>query len=234
MRKHVRGDPGVGGKESRCNVSKKTKEKMTPAQKEWRRRERSAAKKNAKVAATIPLFADQVEKRTAQSEYWHWRRNVAMSFERGSKSGVGTTLGVALDLIQLQAIERTARSVMPELFDELNARVRKTYPSSDYWRRVWIDILCGKEVPCRMRWNFPLYPPRVIHEPMYPDWVAPFTKDQLDTMFPFIGPSVPPVTPDDGGLAELLAAVFDRSLDRAGNIEAKEVGDREEEKGSDA
>src|SRR5262245_13828844 len=51
--------------------------KISPEEKQRRRHQRSAARKNARLQADAPLFADQLPQHTAEGEYWHWRRNVA-------------------------------------------------------------------------------------------------------------------------------------------------------------
>lgn len=194
--------------------------KLTPAEKEHRKHERSAARKNAKLAADHPLFVDQLQAEgaftTPQAEYWHWRKNKAGSYDGGWKynHAFGDRATCGLAWIEVQAIERFAQAFIdPAHFADLVAYVRHTYPMPDYGRMVWAELLT-RGTPRVYRWELRFDPARI--NPNNSDgrymvpaagWLAegappPLTREQFDAAFPKEPP--PPAPLDDGGLYERL------------------------------
>lgn len=159
-----------------------SKPKLTPEEKERRKHERSAARKNEKAAAEIgPLFAEQAPTTTAEDEYWHWRRNKARAADWGQRQDGGQVLGQ----IEEQHYRNLALSHIPEEWHgELCAYALRVYPSTDYRKGFWCEVLCGKQVvfsfkqveDASIKAGKRLVPDRVFPPA---GWVAPFTRETL-------------------------------------------------------
>src|SRR5262249_19081782 len=121
--------------------------KLTPAERERRRHGASAARKNARLRAGLPLFADQLPGHTADGEYWHWRRHKALAAERTAyASGCQP-----LDVLRRVAIRTYAREATgEEAFAQLDAYCRRTYPPG-YWYGFWCRALTGERIELAFR-----------------------------------------------------------------------------------
>ena len=60
----------------------------------WREAQRKADKKNAAAYAEAPLFADQLPQVTAEEEYWHHRRIVALARENDGEKLIDLALKI--------------------------------------------------------------------------------------------------------------------------------------------
>ncbi len=122
--------------------------KLTPEGKQRRREEQSAARKNAKLRAAAPLFADLLPEHTPEGEYWHWRRNKALAAER-----LGYLAGSRIldELLVGQAIRPYAATLVgAEAFAKLDAYCQCIFQSRSYWYRFWRDVLTGKRVEFKL------------------------------------------------------------------------------------
>jgi hypothetical protein len=178
--------------------------KLTPEEREHRRHERSAARKNAKLKAEVPLFADQLPQHTAEGEYWHWRFNKATAAERCAHVE-GLQL---LDVLRLLAIRTYALKVAgKEAFAKLDAYCRRTYPPG-HWYGFWCRVLTGE----RIEFGFRRVEDRGDGQPavVCTDWYERrhLSREEFDARFPFKDPEPAPV--DDGGLAAHVDAVLAR------------------------
>src|SRR5262245_17444374 len=136
MRQIVQAPPNLGGACTDRTTTWAEREspmgrrKVTPEERERRRHEANAARKNAMLRADVPLFADQLPEHTADGEYWRWRRNKAEAAER-----TGYLWGLRLlDVLRLIAIRRHAlRAAGAEAFAKLDAHCRSTYPAGHWY-----------------------------------------------------------------------------------------------------
>lgn len=189
--------------------------KLTEAEKEQRKHQRSAGRKNAKVRKQIPLFADQVEPATPEGEYWHWRSNKAGRPGTGGMGAPGDQAAKGLDWLQLHAIERLAFVLLgPVDAAKVADYVRSTYPMPDYGHHVWSELLTGrKRLTLFMRFeDDPALKGRrrLVEQVDWPPdgWMAPLTPEAFERLFPRRWPVPPPV--DDGGLAAKLELAIGR------------------------
>jgi hypothetical protein len=122
--------------------------KLTSQEKQRRREEQSAARKNAQLRAAAPLFADLLPEHTPEGEHRHWRRNKALAAERVAYLA-GSRI---LDELQVcQAIRPYAASLVgPEAFAKLDAYCQRVYPSRAYWYGFWRDVLTGKRIEFKL------------------------------------------------------------------------------------
>ncbi len=118
--------------------------KLTPEEKQRRREEQSAARKNPKLRAAAPLFAGLLPEHTPEGEHWHWRRNKALPAEP-----LGYLAGSRIldELLVCQAIRPFATSLVgPEAFARLDTHCQSVYSSRSYWYGFWRDVLTGKRI----------------------------------------------------------------------------------------
>lgn len=118
--------------------------KLSEEEKQRRRHERSAARKNAKVEKEIPLFAGLVEKATADTEFWHWRRNKGLAAENtGHRQG-----REILDELRIcQCIRPFVRSLVgDEMFEKLDAHCQRVFQHRSYGYTFWLAVLTGKRI----------------------------------------------------------------------------------------
>src|SRR5262245_19048351 len=121
--------------------------KLTPQERERRRHRASAARKNARLRAEVPLFADQLPGHTAAGEYGHWRRNKAPAAKRTAYVW-GCQL---LDVLRLVAVRAYARKATgEEAFAKLDAYCRHTYPPG-YRYGFWCRALTGERIELAFR-----------------------------------------------------------------------------------
>ncbi len=122
--------------------------KLTPEKNQRRREEQSAARKNAKLRAASPLFADLLPEHTPEGEHWHWRRNKALAAER-----LGYLAGSRIldELLVCQAVRPYAASLVgAEAFAKLDAHCQCVYSSRSYWYGFWRDVLTGKRIEFKL------------------------------------------------------------------------------------
>jgi hypothetical protein len=189
---------------------------MTAEERERRRLQRSAARKNAKIEADVPLYAEFLPKHTEKSEYWNWRYNKAGAAENVAL--LTTTLLGPLLQFDWWTLRNLGRQHLPEaVWRQLDEYICRTYPSVSYWVEAWKGILTGRRrLPCKLRlefkpewvnqWNSD---GRRLFEEYQPpeDWTPPFTVDQLAAII-----EVAPIAePDDEGLITKLDAIFFRA-----------------------
>lgn len=201
------------------------RKKLTPEEKERRKHERSAARKNAKIQEQIPLYASQEPQHTPEGEYWHWRTNKALAVENCSIYDQGSR---GLRWIEIQAIERWAVELVgPEYAAKMTEHVRRVYPMPGYGASVWCGLLTGNtkvEIIDRVErlgsqpfaWvNCNTGEPMTttiqkikMHSTKWPPegWTPPITREQFYARFPYEDKAIE--SPDDGGLAELMASIF--------------------------
>ena len=112
----------------------------TPNERAWLRAARSAARKNAKARAALPLLADQLDRHTAEQEYWHWRRNKARAGEDWLLARDG------LQAFRTNAARRLALALLGEpAFTKLDTYCRRTFPA-EQWCMWWQNVLAGRRV----------------------------------------------------------------------------------------
>lgn len=169
-------------------MAKATRKKLTEQEKLARRLQRSADRKNAKTQAEIPLFADQLEPATFESEKRAWQFNKA--YHAGERcSELEGNRGLAS--LACNVFRRLAAQHLGARFAEVDQYIRATYPSS-YWGMTWKEVLASQR-KFVLRWErvelsngkFKLeeaevWPPA--------DWRPPFTKEQLDAMVAIADP----------------------------------------------
>lgn len=150
--------------------------------------QRKADKINAKVAAEIPLFADQAEKVSPEAIYWHWRRHCSAGGEHGVRQFEGNRL---LQVFQVRFIRDFARGHMTaEQFTLMDARCFATYPGAEYWYDFWRQVLTGEKIPLRygkVENRQPGQPATIVVESWPPaDWKPPFAnRDEFYAKFPY-------------------------------------------------
>lgn len=192
--------------------------KLTPAERERRKHERSAAKKNAKLVAEAGMFVEQYRREgaftDAQREFWRWRRNIAQGGERIGY--ICSPAVVGLRWVMLQHVERFASTIIPaEAFARMKAHWRRTYSGNPtYGYTFWKGVLTGERVV--FGWKAFDDPTvrggrRLVEDGAWPPegWTPPLTADEFYQRFPFAD-DVPRDAPDDGGLAARLEAIFAR------------------------
>jgi hypothetical protein len=136
------------GFSTRVAMTKKKKNPLTPAEKQARRHQQNADKKNARLREEIPLFVDQVPVETAEGERWHWRRNIANGIEHlHMRHGYHF-----LTLLHLILIRRFAReAIAPEMYAKLDGYCRRTFPCRyTYDYGFWKRVLTGEKIEFRM------------------------------------------------------------------------------------
>jgi hypothetical protein len=150
--------------------------------------------------AAAGLAADH----TAASLHRHWRLTVARHAEdtRGYVGGV-----YVFHLLRLHRLERVARAYTGEAFDKLRDYCRRTYPCITYYGEFWRGVLTGKRV--EFAWEaVPDRKPGELAVRCTDSYQrVHMTQDDFYRLFPY-KPDEPP-DQDDGGVAALLARVFD-------------------------
>jgi len=108
------------------------------------RHAQSAARKNARDAEELPLFAALLGKHTARSEH----ERVQLAAARCEAHGTAIDGGRLLDeLTYYQKLLPLARSLLDEDdFLRLRAYCHRVYPSVDYWRNFWRRALTGERI----------------------------------------------------------------------------------------
>lgn len=109
---------------------------LTPYERDRLRAKRKVDRLNAKDAAGVPLFADQLEPRDANAEYWRWRKVKALTADGGH-----------VDLhhvdwnVDKWILRNVARQVMPPT--EFDLADQHRWHGDDI--RFWKNILLGKQ-----------------------------------------------------------------------------------------
>ena len=167
---------------------------MTHHKKLVRRAEQKAARKNAKLKAEIPLFADQVPASTAIGEYWHTR-----FVKAGAIEGVEELMADRmLEQFHAGCLRQLAQRVLPaEAFERLNAEhwVQEAYPVM-YWtqiltttkrhvlrydREVFLGPFLTKGPKGPDHYSEKV---RIIEAEVWPPagWVPPFSAEQINDL----------------------------------------------------
>lgn len=118
--------------------------KLTDAEKEARKHQRSADKRNAKTEEELGMFAALEPQADARSEYWRWRFNVAKHFGQPHTNADKGVLGLCW--LELHAIERWARKTLGPVADKIAAHIRRVYPCPDYSAGIWAEVVAGKRL----------------------------------------------------------------------------------------
>lgn len=189
---------------------------LTKAEKALRRSQKKADAINAKAIAEAGMFAEvpgEVVLTTAAEQIRRTQMLVS-----GCVEGVEAMYGQAangLHLIRVAWIERYAATILGPAFEPVRAKIRKTYPSHQYWSDAWKDLLVhGKRVVFGYvavpgmnpvtQWN--PEGKKVVETGGFPDgpWTPPLTPEQFTAMFPTV--AVEPDMPehDDGGLFQSI------------------------------
>jgi hypothetical protein len=122
--------------------------KLTTEERQRRHEEQRAARKNVKLRAEAPLFADQLPEHTPEGEHWHWRRNKALAAEH-----LAFIAGAQLldELFVCQWLRLHAAALVgAEAFAKLDPHCQRVYPSRTYWYGFWRDVLTGKRIEFKL------------------------------------------------------------------------------------
>lgn len=179
---------------------------------------KEAAKKSAKDKEDAGLFADYVEETTAEELYWQNRHNKSRGMElvHQLSASVG---GRALDFLQLQAIERYARTVLGEaVAEELRAHAHRVYDNyASYGYGFWQEALTsGNKIV--FAWERTPDPTASIGYRATParffppeGWAPPLSREEFWARFPYKEPELGPDDP---------AGLFARTIGALSNREA--------------
>jgi hypothetical protein len=122
--------------------------KLTPEQRQRRREEQGAARKNAKLRKEAPLFAGLLSEHTPETEHANWARNKAEAAER-----LGFVFGMQiLDECYLRQwlLPRFAQIVGASAYAGLIAYCQRTYPSVEFWYGFWCRVLTGDRIEFKL------------------------------------------------------------------------------------
>lgn len=200
-------------------TTKKKRPRLTPEERERRKHQRSADRKNAKLSAEHPLFVDHLKAEgaftDAEKEYWHWRRNKA------NAAGVFEVAGPAVEglrWIDVQAAERIIGRIAGSELDGIRAYARRTYPNPSTIMCVYRGMVTrGQQMEFGYRVEerpelITRYNPtgmKLIPTGTFPGdgFVPPMTDAEWDAMFRTPEPAE---APDDGELVARYLAAFTR------------------------